>query len=78
MLLTPQIQGERPLNQTVAKLVDVSKLLKIHVYGPSLQKVGFKRSALAIGQIRVLIASEQGVFKLGICQAKGWGYRSQA
>lgn len=58
MLLTPQIQGERSLNQTKAKSVDVSKLLKVHVHRLSFPKVGFKRSALDIGQIRVLIVLE--------------------
>ena len=57
-MLIPQIQGERPLNQTVAKLVDVSKLLKIHVHGFAFLQGRVQEISVWHGIIRIFIALE--------------------
>ena len=50
-------EGEGPSTQIMAKFIKAGLLTR--VYGSSLPKLGFKRSALDMGKIKVFIAQEQ-------------------
>lgn len=72
-MLIPQIWGQRPPQSKSwsdeSKLfficVCVCKHAYVYVYGLSLFKMGFKRSSMDMGKIRVFIAQEWGVSKWG-------------
>ena len=67
-MLIPQVWGERPQTQIIiAKVIKTSFSLK----------VGFKRSALDMGKIKIFIVQEKVVTKWRIWQANRWGDRSR-
>ena len=72
-MLIPQTQGERLLTIIMAKL---KQTVSMYMGCLSL-KVGVKKSALDMGQVRVFMILEQEVSKGGIWQANKWGYRSR-